>query len=371
MDVPLLDVKAQNLPLQGRFAQKFSEIMASGIYILGPEVEALEREVAQLCGARFGIGVSSGTDALLVALMAAGVGPGDEVLCPAFTFFATAGCVERLGALPVFVDVAPDTYNIDPAKLEAKITDRTAAIIPVHLFGQAADMEAVMEIAARHHLTVIEDVAQAIGAKYEDRGCGSMGDFGTFSFYPTKNLGGVGEGGLVTTNDPACAERARAIRNHGMIERYRHDMIGGNFRLDAIQAGMLRIKLEQLDSYATARRANAERYGRLLAEVGGLSLPQAREGLVHTWNQFTVRVGGGRRDELRAALAGAGVGSEIYYPITLDQQPCFADLPEHARGDIEVAHGLALECLSLPVYPEMSVAQQDAVIAALREFCNS
>ncbi|MGI9243637.1 MAG: DegT/DnrJ/EryC1/StrS family aminotransferase, partial [Verrucomicrobiales bacterium] len=260
MNVPLLDVSAQNLPLQDRFVQKFRELVSSGGFILGPEVEALEDEIAGLCGAAFGIGVSSGTDALIVALMAAGVGPGDEVICPAFTFFATAGSVERLGATPVFADVLPDSFNIDPAGLEAKITQRTTAIIPVHLFGQAADMAAVMEIANRHHLTVIEDVAQAIGAKFGDRGCGSIGDFGTFSFYPTKNLGGLGEGGLVTTNDPGLAARVRAIRNHGMVERYRHDRMGGNFRLDAIQAGVLRIKLEELENYATARRANAARY---------------------------------------------------------------------------------------------------------------
>lgn len=371
MNVPLLDINAQNLPLQERFAQKFRDIVGSGIFILGPEVEALEAEVAALCGAEYGIGVSSGTDALVVALMAAGIGPGDEVICPAFTFFATAGSVERLGAMPVFVDASPGSFNIDVEKIEAKITARTAAIIPVHLFGQAADMAAVMDIATRHHLTVIEDVAQAIGARVADRGCGSIGDFGTFSFYPTKNLGGLGEGGLVTTNDPALAERARAIRNHGMIERYRHDMIGGNFRLDALQAGMLRIKLEQLDHYATARRANAARYREQLAALAALTLPHEGDGCFHTWNQFTLRVADGRRDALRAALATAGIGSEIYYPITLDQQPCFRDLPEHALGGIDVAHQLAGECLSLPVYPEMAVAQQDAVIAALGEFFSS
>jgi dTDP-4-amino-4,6-dideoxygalactose transaminase len=368
VNVPLLDISAQNLPLQERFAEKFRDIVSGGIFILGPEVEALENEVASLCGAEFGVGVSSGTDALVVALMAAGIGPGDEVICPAFTFFATAGSVERLGAMPVFVDVSPQTFNIDVEKIEAKITPRTAAIIPVHLFGQAADMAAVMDIATRHHLTVIEDVAQAIGARFGDHGCGSIGDFGTFSFYPTKNLGGLGEGGLVTTNDPALAERARAIRNHGMIERYRHDMIGGNFRLDAIQAGMLRIKLEQLDNYATARRANAQRYREQLAEVAALTLPQEADGHFHTWNQFTLRVAGGRRDELRAALTAASIGSEIYYPITLDEQPCFRDLPEHALGGIDVAHQLSGECLSLPIYPEMVVAQQDAVIAAIRAF---
>ena len=368
MEVPLLDVNAQNLPLQERFARKFREIVSSGHFILGPEVEAFEAEIAASCGAQFGIGVSSGTDALVVALMTAGIGPGDEVICPAFTFFATAGSVERLGAVPVFVDVLPDTFNLDPEKLAAKITDRTAAIIPVHLFGQSADMEAVLEIAARHHLTVIEDVAQAIGAKFGDHGCGAMGDFGTFSFYPTKNLGGFGEGGMVTTNDRALADRARAIRNHGMVERYRHDMIGGNFRLDAIQAGMLRIKLEQLDGYVAARRANAARYQQQFADITGLALPLEGEDLFHTWNQFTVRVADGRRDDLRAALSAGGIGSEIYYPITLDQQPCFRDLPEHALGDIEVAHKLAAECISLPIYPEMAVAQQDAVIAAVREF---
>ncbi|MFT4546182.1 MAG: dTDP-4-amino-4,6-dideoxygalactose transaminase [Pseudoalteromonas tetraodonis] len=371
MKVPLLDVNAQNLPLQDRFAQKFREIVSSGIFILGPEVEAFEREVAAECGAEHGIGVSSGTDALVVALMTAGVGPGDEVICPAFTFFATAGSVERLGAMPVFVDVLPDTFNIDVVKMEEKITERTAAIIPVHLFGQSADMAAVMEVASRHNLTVIEDVAQAIGAKCGERGCGSIGDFGTFSFYPTKNLGGVGEGGMVTTNDEGLAARARAIRNHGMVERYRHDMIGGNFRLDAIQAGMLRIKLEQLEGYAGARRANAARYQKQFADISELTLPQEGEGLFHTWNQFTVRVAGGKRDELRATLAAADIGSEIYYPITLDQQPCFKDLPPHALGGIEVAHQLARECLSLPVYPELAVVQQDAVIAAVRGFFHS
>jgi len=369
--VPLLDVGAQNAPLQSRFADKFRAIVDSGIFILGPEVEALEREVAEQCGAAHGIGVSSGTDALIVALMAAGIGPDSEVICPAFTFFATAGSVERLGAMPVFADVLPGTYNIDPEKLEAKITDKTTAIIPVHLFGQSADMAAVMDIAKRHNLTVVEDVAQAIGARFGEHGCGAIGDFGTFSFYPTKNLGGLGEGGLVTTNSEELADRARAIRNHGMVVRYRHDQIGGNFRLDAIQAGMLRIKLEQLEGYNDARRANATRYIKRLADIPEITLPHEVEGLFHTWNQFTIRVSGGRRDDLRAALAEAEIGSEIYYPITLDQQPCFRDLPEPSVSDLEVSHQLAEECISLPVYPEMNVAQQDTVITALRAFFGS
>ncbi len=366
--VPLIDVNAQNLPLASRFGEKFQGILNSGNFVLGAEVESLEEEVASLCGARFGIGLSSGTDALLVALMVAGVGPGDEVICPAFTFFATAGSVERLGATPVFADVLADSFNIDPKSLEAKITPRTAAIIPVHLFGQSADMQELRQIASEHHLTIIEDVAQAIGARFLDHGCGSMGDLGAFSFYPTKNLGGLGDGGMLTTDDEGLAQRVRGIRNHGMAEDYRHTMVGGNFRLDALQAGMLRIKLGQLEDYISARRANAARYSKELGGIDGLGLPLEGEGCFHTWNQFTLRIADQRRDALRAAFGVAGIGNEVYYPFTLDQQPCFRDLPEHALDGISVAHELAAECVSIPVFPEMTVAQQDAVIGVITEF---
>lgn len=368
MKVPLIDVNAQNLPLGGRLTQKFQEVLSDGAFVLGAEVEALEGELAGLCGAEHGIGISSGSDALLVALMAAGVGPGDEVICPAFTFFATAGAVERLGATPVFADVLEETFNIDPRSLRSKISARTAAILPVHLFGQSADMRSLREIASDHHLTIIEDVAQAAGASFLGHGCGSMGDLGAFSFYPTKNLGGFGEGGMLTTNDGALAGRVRALRNHGMSARYRHEMVGGNFRLDALQAALLRVKLEHLEGYIEGRRSNATRYRQLLAGIDGLVLPTEADGCFHTWNQFTLRVTGGRRDALRAAFDAAGIGSEVYYPLSLDQQPCFRDLPEHAVGGISVAHRLAEECLSIPIFPEMSVAQQDAVIAAIKNF---
>ena len=270
MKVPLLDVNAQNLPLEEELTAAFTRVLHSGRFIMGPEVEALEAEVAEFVGARHGIGVTSGTDAILVALMALDIGPGDEVLCPAFTFFATAGCISRTGATPVFVDACPGCFNLDPDDAARKVTERTKAIIPVHLFGQSAEMDAVMALAREHNLRVIEDGAQAIGARYRGRGCGSMGDFGTYSFFPSKNLGGFGDGGMVVCNDDDLAERARILRMHGSKPKYFHREVGGNFRLDPLQAALLRVKLRRYGDYTRARQENAAYYTGKLSALQGV-----------------------------------------------------------------------------------------------------
>ncbi|MBB07642.1 MAG: glutamine--scyllo-inositol aminotransferase [Roseibacillus sp.] len=392
MKVPLLDVNAQNLPLEEELTATFTRVLHSGRFIMGPEVEELEQEVAEFVGARHGIGVTSGTDAILVALMALGIGPGDEVLCPTFTFFATAGCIARTGATPVFVDACPVCFNIDVEDAARKVTARTKAIVPVHLFGQAAEMDEVMALAGEHDLRVIEDAAQAIGARYRGRGCGSMGDFGTYSFFPSKNLGGFGDGGLVVCNDDALAERTRMLRMHGSKPKYFHREVGGNFRLDPLQAALLRVKLRYYDSYTRARQENAAYYVEKLSLLEGVApaspehcccaraqektlgetrvvLPVCYEHNQHIWNQFTLRVRGkGRRDALRDHLMDRGIGCEIYYPLTMDQQECFASLPESSRQGNEVAHSLAAEVLSIPVYPELTREMQDHVVAAVGEF---
>jgi dTDP-4-amino-4,6-dideoxygalactose transaminase len=394
MPVPLLDVNAQNLPLAAELQATFDRVLRSGRFILGGEVEAFEAECAALVGTNHALAVSSGTDALIVALMALGIGPGDEVLVPTFTFFATAGSVHRVGATPVFVDACPVCFNLDTTKAAAKITARTKAIIPVHLFGQAADMDAVMDLARANHLHVIEDAAQALGARTRGHGCGTIGKFGCFSFFPSKNLGGFGDGGLVTTNDPVLAARAGQLRNHGMHPKYCHPRVGGNFRMDALQCALLRVKLRHHATYNAGRRANAAEYTARLSALTGvvranpahcqcdaaqqsafadrdvrLVLPIAYLHNEHIWNQYTVRVpGAGRRDALRDHLAAAGIGCEIYYPLTMDQQECFASLPEHARADCAVARRLAAEVLSIPVYPELTDDQKDEVVAAIAAF---
>lgn len=392
MAVPLLDVNAQNHPLEAQFSAAFERVFRSGVFIGGPEIEALEGEVARLLGARHAIGMSSGTDAILAALMALGIGPGDEVLCPAFTFFATAGCVARLGATPVFTDVCPVCFNMNPGDARSKITPRTKAIIPVHLFGQCADMDAVTALAQEHGLKVIEDAAQAIAATYRGRGGGAIGDFGCLSFFPSKNLGGLGDGGMLLTNDDALAARARALRNHGMEPKYHHSLIGGNFRLDALQAAFLRVKLPHLPAYNATRRANAGFYTRELlrlpgvvqanpaacvhdrpaptgaAEAARLILPVELPDRGHIWNQYTLRVPGpGRRDALRRHLADRKIGCEIYYPLSLDRQPCFAHLPETSRRGCDTAHRLADEVLSIPVYPEIRDTESIEVVEAIQQ----
>jgi dTDP-4-amino-4,6-dideoxygalactose transaminase len=379
MRVPLLDLRRQNEPIRGQLLAAFERVFDSGQFILGKEVEQFESDAAAVAGARFAIGVSSGTDAILLALMALGIGPGDEVICPSFTFFATAGSVARLGARPVFVDSLDDTFNLDPAGVERCITARTRAIIPVHLFGQAADMDEIVAIASRHRLPVIEDVAQAFGAVYRGRPLGTMGEFGTVSFFPTKNLGALGDAGLLVTNHTGLAEKARLLRNHGAHPKYYHQMVGGNFRIDAVQAALLGVKLPHLGRYTELRQRHACQYNRALRQLDGrgmveLRLPVMLEDRTHIVNQYTIRLGPGPRwqkpesprDALRRHLTERGVGSEIYYPIPLHAQECFRDCGPHPP--LPVCERMAAEAVSLPVFPELTAEEQAAVIAAVREF---
>lgn len=365
MPVPLLDVSRQHAPLQAACARVFSEIYESGRFILGEEVTAFESELADYTRSAEAIGMSSGSDALLAALMVLGIGPGDEVLCPVFTFFATAGAITRVGATPVWVDVLPETFNIDLKDAERKISDKTKAIIPVHLFGQSCEMAAVLALAEQHGLQVVEDAAQAIGARYGDRPVGSMGTMGVFSFYPTKNLGGFGDGGALVTQDPELAERARRLRNHGMHPRYHHHEVGGNFRLDALQAGLLRVKFPHLDHYHEARRRHAAYYRSHLGELPKLILPRERDARYHVWNQYTIRVLEGRRDDFREYLGEREIGSEIYYPITLDQQACFRGVGRGGES-IHAAHELARSVVSIPVFPELFEDELEEVVAVVR-----
>lgn len=378
MRVPLLDIRRQNLPIEDELLDAFRRVVRSGQFILGAEVERFEVDAAALAGARFGVGVSSGTDAILVALMAAGIGPGDEVICPAFTFFATAGCIARVGARPVFADSCEDCFNLDPAGVERLIGPRTKAIIPVHLYGQAADLEAILTVARRHHLLVIEDAAQAFGAEYRGKPVGGWGNFGTISFFPTKNLGALGEAGLLVTNDAALAGKARLLRNHGMHPKYYHRTIGGNFRLDAVQAALLTVKLPRLAKYTAGRQRNAcfyqQAFGGLRGQKVEVVTPATHPDRNHIANQYTIRVRKGPgwdgaespRDALRKHLEQRGIASEIYYPLPLHAQECFRQFGPHPR--LPVAEALAEEVLSLPVFPEMAEEERNAVVDAIREF---
>jgi dTDP-4-amino-4,6-dideoxygalactose transaminase len=363
MRIPLLDLSAQYAPIRDEINAAIQRVLDSGVFILGPEVEALEAEIAAYSECQFGIGVTSGTDALLVALMACDIKPGDEVITTPFSFFATAGSIARLQAKPVFVDIEPDSFNLDPNKIEAAITPRTKAILPVHLFGQMAEMDPIMALAEKHKLYVIEDAAQAIGAEYKGRRAGSIGQFGCFSFYPSKNLGCPGDGGMVTTNDPQLAARIKALRNHGSTRKYYHHEVGGNFRLDALQAAILRAKLKYVDDWTTARQRNAAIYRRAggtgLRPVFPLELPQRR----HVYNQFVVRTK--RRDSLLDNLKSQHIGCEIYYPLPLHLQDCFASLG-YGEGDFPVAEAVAKEVLALPIYPELTEAQIQQVVGVLK-----
>ena len=333
--VPLLDLTRSNPELMDEMRQAFERVLTSGRYIMGPEVTSLEEEIAAFLGIKHAIGVSSGTDALICALMALGIGQGDEVICPTYTFFATGGSIWRVGARPVFVDIDPKTYNVTAQTIEAAITDRTKAIMPVHLYGQCCDMGPIMELAESKGIPVIEDAAQAISCKWQDRSAGGMGAFGCFSFFPSKNLGCMGDGGLVTTNNDDLAEQARIMRAHGGKPKYYHRFVGGNFRLDPLQAAFVRVKLPHLDAASKARRQHAQLYRELLTAAGvvcddptnvaasKIGLPVQTEDS-HIYNQFVVRVGGGRRDEVRAALQEKQIGTEIYYPLPLHLQECFA-----------------------------------------------
>jgi dTDP-4-amino-4,6-dideoxygalactose transaminase len=365
-NVPLLDLQRIDASLQAELHEAFGRVLASGHYILGPEVDAFERECADYVGARHALGVSSGTDALLLALMALGVGAGDEVICPTFTFFATAGTVWRTGARPVFVDSSLADFNCLAEQIAAKVGPRTKAIIPVHLYGQTADMPEVMR--AANGVPVIEDAAQALGARgAADRGAGTVGAFGCFSFFPSKNLGGFGDSGLVTTNDDALAERARVLRAHGGKPKYYHRVVGGNFRIDALQAALLRPKLRRLDAWTERRRANAAAYSRMFSETGiaaentgqrgsglpAILLPTASQQR-HIFNQYCIRVPGApRRDQLRAFLSEHGIGTEIYYPVPMHLQECFSSLG-HQKGDFPLAETAAEETLALPIFPELT-----------------
>ena len=357
MKVPLLDLRAQYAQIKNEVLAAVGEVLESQVCILGPKVAELEEEIARLSDCRFAIGVSSGTDALLACLMAKNIGPGDEVITTPFTFFATAGCVSRTGARPVFVDVDAKTYNIDAGQIEAAITPRTKAIIPVHLFGQMADMDPIVDIARRHGLFVIEDAAQAISATYKGHKAGSMGDVGCFSFFPSKNLGAAGDGGMMVTNSPELHKKLVAMRSHGSDPKYYHSFIGGNFRLDAIQAAVLLVKLRYLDSWSEARRRNADAYNRLFAG-SPIVTPWVHPDTISIYNQYVIRVP--KRDELVSHLKSLQIGHEIYYPLPLHLQQCFSDLG-YKKGDLPNSERAAEEVLALPIYPELEPAQLEFV----------
>ncbi len=364
----MLDVAAQNGPLMQRLIDKAAEVIRSGRYILGPEVEAFEREVAKYIGVEHAIGVSSGTDALLAALMALGIGAGDEVITTPFSFFATAGCIARVGATPVFVDIRPDTFNLDVEQIEASVTERTKAILPVHLFGQACDMEALTELAAKHQLRLIEDAAQAIGTKSPIGPVGGLGAYGCFSFFPSKNLGGFGDAGLITTNDAELADKARVIRAHGSKPKYYHSVVGGNFRIDALQAALLRVKLPALEEWTSIRRQNADRYDAAFTVAGldssVLTTPRRRfEG--HIYNQYVIRTS--RRDALQAHLAEQKIATAIYYPVPLHRQECFAHLGYEA-GSLPVSENASREVLALPIFAGLGEERQARIIDAVIRF---
>jgi dTDP-4-amino-4,6-dideoxygalactose transaminase len=372
MNVPLLDLKAQYATIKDEVNAAIAEVMESQHFILGPKVEACERAIASYSSVAHGVGVASGSDALLVCLMAEGIGPGDEVITTPYTFFATAGAIARLGATPVFVDIDPETYNLDVSQLEAKVTSRARAIIPVHLYGQMADMDAVMQVADAHGLIVIEDAAQAIGAEYKGRRAGSIGHYGCFSFFPSKNLGAAGDGGMVVTNDAQRAEKMRILRGHGAKPKYYHKVVGGNFRLDALQAAVVSAKLPHLDAWTAARQHNAAQYDRLFVEAGLTSAPaEARVGLPkvvanrHIFNQYVIRIP--RRDELQADLKSRGVGTEVYYPVPMHLQECFAYLGL-VSGSFPESERAAQETLALPIQPELTAAQARYVVDCVAAF---
>jgi dTDP-4-amino-4,6-dideoxygalactose transaminase len=367
MNVPLLDLRAQFQTIRGEVMAAVERVFESQHFILGPEVEAFEKDAAEYCQIKHAIGCGSGSDALLLALTALGVGPGDEVVTASFSFFATAGSIARLGARPVFVDISPDDFNVDPNLIERAITPRAKAVLPVHLFGQCVEMDAIREVADRHNLPVVEDAAQAIGAGYRERRAGAMGAVGCFSFFPSKNLGGAGEGGLMTTDDDALAEKLRLLRVHGMQPKYYHKVVGVNSRLDALQAAVLGVKLKYLDRWSDARRRNAEHYDKLFAEAGveEVTTPAVRPNRRHIFNQYTIRCS--RRDELMDFLKRRGVGSEIYYPAPLHLQECFAHLG-YKPGDLPATERASRECLSLPIYPELTEEMRQYVVEKIAEF---
>jgi dTDP-4-amino-4,6-dideoxygalactose transaminase len=394
MKVPLLDLKAQYRALKWELDAAITEVMESQNFVLGPKVQECENAIARYSGCSFAVGVSSGTDALLICLIAEGIGPGDEVITTPYTFFATAGSIARTGAKPVFVDIDPVTFNIDATQIEGKITRRTRAIIPVHLYGQMADMDPILQTARRYGLVIIEDAAQAIGAEHRGRRAGSVGDYGCFSFFPSKNLGAAGDGGMVVTNNSERADTLRCLRAHGSKPKYHHKLVGGNFRLDALQAALVSVKLKYLDAWTSARRHNAQRYNALFAEAGvkaaessaygchkvhalhGTQTVGSSNGLAylflpsvvtdrHIFNQYVIRVS--NRDRLKAALEAKGVSTEIYYPVPMHRQECFAYLG-HSEGDFPESEDAARETLALPIFPELTTEQARYVVDCIRDF---
>ncbi len=370
MQVPLLDLSAQHAALREELRAAVGRVLDTQQFVLGEDVRLLESELARYTQTKFAVGCANGSDALLLALMALDVRAGDEVVTTPFTFFATAGAIARTGATPRFVDIEPDTYNLDPASLESAITERTRVIMPVHLYGQCAGMDSIMDIAARHGLPVIEDAAQAIGAQDAGRQAGSMGDIGCFSFYPTKNLGAAGDAGMLTTNDERLAERLRRLRVHGGETEYHHREVGINSRLDTLQAAVLRVKLPHLDGWSQARRERAARYDELFAQANlkdVVATPFIRPDALHIFHQYVIRVSSTRRAALIEHLKAHGVGTKIYYPVPLHLQECFRYLG-YAEGDFLEAERAALETLALPVYPELTPEQQAYVVEAIARF---
>ncbi len=372
--VPLLDLKQQYQSIKDRVLAVTNDIYESQSFILGPRVEAFERAVADYVGARFAIGMSSGTDAQLAAMMSLGIGPGDDVVTSPYTFFSSAGAVYRLGARAVFCDIDPVTFNVDPAKLAEAITPRTKAIQPIHLFGQCADMDPILGVARQKGIPVIEDACQSLGAEYKGKKAGNLGDFGCFSFFPSKNLGGFGDGGMVTVNSEDLAQRVRSLRTHGQTAQYFHKYVGGNFRLDALQAAILNVKLPHLDNWGEGRRKNAAEIEGLFSEFGGvgfgeggIGFPRQTEAFHHVFNQFVIRVAGGRRDELKRRLGERQIGNAIYYPVPLHLQECFA-LWGGKPGDFPEAERAAGETLAIPVFPELTAGQKEYVAFTLAQF---
>ncbi len=368
--VPLLDLARQYAAIQGELEEAVLRVLRSGQYVLGPDCRALEEELAAYTRCRHAVACASGSDALLLALMAIGIRPGDEVLLPSFTFFATAGSVARLGAVPVFVDIEPESFGMDPARADEAVTPATRAVIPVHLYGQCAALEPILALAKAHGLAVIEDAAQALGALYQDRPAGSWGDVGCYSFYPTKNLGGAGDGGMLCTQRDELADRLQLLRVHGMRQRYYHEAVGINSRLDTIQAAVLRVKLAHLEHWVSARQQAAARYTSLLEPLewqGQLILPRSLPQRRHVWNQYVIRVLGGRRDALRRFLQEHKVCTEIYYPVPLHMQACFADLG-YRPGSLPETERAAAEVLALPIFAEITEDEQEWVAAAISRF---
>ena len=369
--MPFLDLKAQFAGIRDEVVSAITEVLESQHFILGPEVEAFEREVAGRVGARFAVGCASGSDALLLALLALEVRPGDEVITTPFTFVATAGAIARIGAKPVFVDIDPTTFNVDPAQIESAITPRTRAILPVHLFGLAADMDTILNIAAKRELPVIEDAAQSIGARYRELAVGNLGAMGCFSFFPSKNLGGAGDGGMITTNDQKLGEKLRLLRAHGSRKKYEYEIVGINSRLDALQAAILRVKLRHLEAWTDGRRRNADRYRALFTEFAlteQVMLAQVPSERTHVYNQFVIRVA--ERDALRAFLKERGIPTEVYYPSPLHLERAFQYLGYDA-GSFPAAEAASKQVIALPIYPELREEQQRSIVSAIAEFCET